>query len=236
MAKHPTNLLRRNATEIKRYRQMLRFIPVIIGIILALLGVVYVVTVLYSRYGSFTVSVKKYDQMQYKLSLSYTPDFDTPSSRLNAKASTDITNIDGSTLPENLDNINGVHSGINYVAYTFYCKNFGEDSVNMQYELYIKNATKGIESAIRVRLYVNGEPTTYARTATDGSGAEPGTTEFYSETVIARGLIQGFENNAMAKFTVVIWLEGNDPDCLDPIIGGEFKVDMNISVAGVVAE
>ena len=35
------------------------------------------------------------------------------------------------------------------------------------------------------------------------------------------------------KYTVVLWLEGDDPDCTDDILGGEFKVDM---VMNVVAE
>ena len=28
----------------------------------------------------------------------------------------------------------------------------------------------------------------------------------------------------------MIWIEGNDPDCTDDILGGEFKVDMVMNV------
>ena len=90
--------------------------------------------------------------------------------------------------------------------------------------------TRDIEKAVRVRLYVNGEPVTYARTASDGSGPEPGTTEFKTETVIAESDIENFAPGDVTKYTVVIWLEGNDPDCLDHLIGGEFKIDMTMSV------
>ena len=31
------------------------------------------------------------------------------------------------------------------------------------------------------------------------------------------------------KFTIVIWIEGDDPDCLDPLIGGEMKMTMHIT-------
>ena len=31
------------------------------------------------------------------------------------------------------------------------------------------------------------------------------------------------------KFTVVIWVEGDDPECLDDIIGGEMKMHMEIT-------
>ena len=34
------------------------------------------------------------------------------------------------------------------------------------------------------------------------------------------------------KFTIVIWIEGNDPDTTDDIIGGQFKVDMKINIIG----
>ena len=30
------------------------------------------------------------------------------------------------------------------------------------------------------------------------------------------------------KITVVIWLEGNDPECVNAILGGEMKMHMNI--------
>ena len=30
------------------------------------------------------------------------------------------------------------------------------------------------------------------------------------------------------KFTIVIWLEGDDPDCIDNILGGEIKMHMEI--------
>ena len=30
------------------------------------------------------------------------------------------------------------------------------------------------------------------------------------------------------KFTIVVWLEGDDPDCVNAIIGGEIKMHMNI--------
>ena len=34
------------------------------------------------------------------------------------------------------------------------------------------------------------------------------------------------------KFTIVVWLEGDDPECVDTILGGVFKIDMNMSVLG----
>ena len=67
-------------------------------------------------------------------------------------------------------------------------------------------------------------------------GAEPGTTEFVSESIIARQQIADFAPGEVTKYTVVIWLEGNDPECLDNILGGEFKIDMSMSIVGLEDE
>ena len=198
-----------------------------------MLALVYTITAFYSKYGSFTVTVNKFDNVKYALTLSETPDFTESVGRLNCKASEEITNIDGASLPLDIDMINGEHNGDNYVAYTFYCKNAGEEAVTYEYQVYITNMTLNIEKAVRVRLYVDGEPTDYARTKTDGTGPEPGTTEFLSESIITRNQISGFEPGDVTKYTIVMWLEGNDPECIDNILGGEFKIDMSMTIVGI---
>ena len=225
--------LRRTAAEIKKYRTIMRIVPIAVTCASIAMALVYTVTVLYTRYGSFTVSINKFDNVKYALTLSETPDFADPISRLNSKASEEITNIDGDTLPRDLDMINGEHNGRNYVAYTFYCKNAGEKTVTYDYEVYIANMTQEIEDAVRVRLYVDGVAENFAKTRNDGGGPEPGTTEFYTEKIITKKQISGFDPGEVTKFTVVIWLEGNDPECLDNILGGVFKIDMSLTIIGL---
>ena len=225
--------LRRTAAEVKKYRTLMRIIPIATGCATLVLALVYTITAFYSKYGSFTVTVNKFDNVKYALTLSETPDFTESVGRLNCKASEEITNIDGASLPLDIDMINGEHNGDNYVAYTFYCKNAGEEAVTYEYQVYITNMTLDIEKAVRVRLYVDGEPTDYARTRTDGTGPEPGTTEFLSEGIITRNQISGFEPGDVTKYTIVMWLEGNDPECIDNILGGEFKIDMSMTIVGI---
>ena len=31
------------------------------------------------------------------------------------------------------------------------------------------------------------------------------------------------------RYSIVVWLEGNDPECIDDIIGGEMKIAMVIT-------
>ena len=103
--------LRRTALEVKKYRTLMRIIPIAVGCATVALALVYAITAMYSKYGSFTVTVNKFDNVKYALTLSETPDFLDPIGRLNCKATEEITNIDGNELPLDLDKINGEHNG-----------------------------------------------------------------------------------------------------------------------------
>ena len=55
-------------------------------------------------------------------------------------------------------------------------------------------------------------------------------TNFESANVVLERQADNFRSGDVAKFTVVIWIEGNDPDCTDDRLGGEFKLDMLIEI------
>lgn len=238
----------RSAGEVKRFRIVMRVIPIIIAVLVALASVVYVSSVMYNRYGSYTVTINKFDNLNYSIALTEhmikDPDNDEkliPAksvARLNSKASEEIRDMDGETLPGDVDDRNGEHNGENYIAYTYYLVNNGEKILTYEYNLYIVNATKNVDKGVRVRLYTDDKnaetgrtKVDYARVAGDGS-AEPGTTPFMSDTTIIKKSVGGFRPGEYTKFTIVIWIEGNDPDTTDDIIGGQFKVDMKINIIG----
>ena len=183
--------IHRTAAEVKNYRRWIKLVPIGIGIAILILTIGYVVSVLYMRFGAFTVKVNKFDHNEYALTLSESPNFNSYTSRLNAEIAESITNIDGKSIPEWVNNVDGEHNGDNYVAYTFYCSNAGEKTVTYSYDLYIANMTYEVEKAVRVRLYVDekydeknpennsGDYVDYAYARTDGGkGPEPGTTAF----------------------------------------------------------
>lgn len=248
--KKPSASLRRSAGEVKRYRVYTRVIPAVLGVILALMALVYVISLLFNRYGSFTVTVRDFNDRNYMLSLCENDRFNTATSMLNSKAAKNVTNISRTSLPENLNDVNGEHNGDNYVAYTFYLKNTGTASYSYDYTLNISRATLNIDSAVRVRLYFTpdyykaetdqinygGAYTEYAKPKTNGNGLPEteidGTvmTNFVSSEVITNGRVDNFNPGDMAKITVVIWIEGDDPDCTDDLLGGQFKVDMIMSI------
>ena len=44
-----------------------------------------------------------------------------------------------------------------------------------------------------------------------------------------QGQMKDFKSGEIDKFTIVIWVEGDDPECKDNLIGGEMKVHMVIT-------
>ncbi len=248
--KPPFSVLRRTAGEVKRYNEYRRIIPIAIGAIISLLAIVYVVSLLFNRYGSFTVRVSNAAGKQYALTLAENDRFTNPSAILNSRAAQDVTNIDGNTLPADLNDVDGSHNGENYVAYTFYLKNAGASECSYRYKLVISRMTAGIDSATRVRIYYSpdyyvagtgaynrtGHYVDYAKAATGGNGnpeIDPENrvmTNFESANVVLERQADNFRSGDVAKFTVVIWIEGNDPDCTDDRLGGEFKLDMLIEI------
>lgn len=250
--KKPFSNVARNGEEVRSIRRWQKIIPPVIGVLILLLVIIYILSLLFNRYGSFTISVKDYNDRKYSLTLSESETFKRTTTRLNANAATNITNISGNNLPTNLNDTDGSHNGENYLAYTFYLKNSGEETCSYRYSLVISKATVGVDAAARVRVYYNadfykaatnefnysGDYVDYAKPKTNGNGLpevdpyDRVMTNFESEDVIVKNDVDNFAAGDIAKITVVIWLEGDDPDCVDDILGGQFKVDMVMEITG----
>ncbi len=227
--KRSISLLRRSAAEVMRYRVLKKII--LIGVALGAAGLMvgYSFVLLYNRTGRFSVAVDN-PSATYSISLCERPDFKARSSRLVCDQQVKITNICGGIIPKNVDNLDGQHNGENYLAYTFYCKNIGNAPVALDYEISFNNVSNGIDECMRVRLYVNGEYTDFAKTKSDGMGPETHYCDrpFAGKYIVCRDLINRVEPDDYVKFTVVIWVEGDDPDCNDSIVNGKIKFDMTI--------
>ena len=140
-----------------------------------------------------------------------------------------VDNISGNWIPKDINEIGeGSHNGDNYIAYTFYVQNMGQHPINYWYSIPIDAVTKDVDTAVRVMLFVNGEKTVYAKKAKNGE-PEPGTEEFFSDEIVVVKPRKDFEPNEIDKITIVIWMEGDDPECIDNIVGGQMKMHMDIT-------
>ena len=223
--------LRRTAKETKRYKVWIRILALITLILIIIVAAAYAVSYFYDKFGSFTVRIDKYDMIKQGLTLSETPDYTVTQPVLNADIVYNMTNISGEDIPPTVDQINGSHNGDNYIAYTFYLINAGDDTISYTGEMSIENVTKNVDEAIRIAVYHNGEKTVYGKTKSSGGGKEGDCdSTFLSSTLVMKNMREKFEPKAKDKYTIVIWLEGNDPDCLDNIIGGTVKLGMNFRI------
>ena len=143
-----------------------------------------------------------------------------------------MDNISYKWLPDNLNNErDGSHNGKNYLAYTFYIENKGSDVINYWYKIDIDDIIKNVDKAIRVMVYLNGEYTVYARPneRTGGTETERDLKNFVSDMQVCLEQTTNFRPGQIDKFTIVVYIEGDDPDCIDDLIGGELKMHMDIT-------
>ena len=141
-----------------------------------------------------------------------------------------MDNISIKWLPNDLnDQGEGSHNGKNYLAYTFYLENMGSDVINYWYTIKIDDVIKNVDKAVRVMIFRNGESKVYARPNERTGDAENGTTKFYSDMEVCLEQVEYFKPSQIDKFTIVVFIEGDDPDCIDALIGGELKMHMDIT-------
>lgn len=200
-------------------------------VVLALaFGVLFALSFMQENMGNFTINLNRLELFRRGVAIADNGDFKNATARLAADAVDNGTNIAADDLPADLDDIDGSHNGKNYVAYTFYIRNAGKTDLGYSAKLKVVSASKGVDKAARVRVYRNGEPTTYAAAAADGN-PEPNTEPFVSKDVVTTISHNNFRVGDVDKYTVVIWLDGDDPECVDKIIGGavEFGFDFDSS-------
>ena len=141
-----------------------------------------------------------------------------------------MDNISINWIPENIHiEKEGSHNGDNYIAYTFYLENQGEEATNYWYTIFIDDVIKHVDEAIRIMIYRNDEKLVYAKKNKDTEEAEPKTKMFYSDDIAVLEQVKDFKAGAVDKYTIVVFIEGDDPDCINQLIGGEIKLHMEIT-------
>ena len=201
---------------------------------LALLGMLVTIAVLFiiafsqEKMGNFTINLNRLELFRKGISIADNGNFDGATARLSAAAVADATNIALEDIPTDVDSLEGgSHNGKNYMAYTYYVRNAGKEDLGYIARITLDSCAKGAENAVRVAVWRNGERIVYAEPAADGSD-EPGCTSFESDDVVCTYEESDFLVGNVNRYTIVIWMEGNDPECVDSIIGGSVQFSMRI--------
>lgn len=216
-----------SAKKVKRKKRIVKILKLILLFILLFLLLIYLVFALIYKGGSFSVNIDRELYVKNNIIIYDDPDYKVFRSELFAETISHFDNISGTWLPNNIDErSNGSHNGENFVAYTFYIENLGSEIADYWSEIVIDDVIRNVDDAIRIRVYRNSEDITYAKISRNNT-LEKETISFTSDTLVARNHVQNFAPGNRDKYTIVLWLEGTDPECTDNILGGQIKIHMD---------
>ena len=237
--------------------------------LVALLTLMYLFSLVTELKGHFTINMSS-DMFRNGFVLSETPDFANPAANLFLEQTHVLNPTSFGSLPDDLDEHDGVYSDATFFAYTFYLKNDGEDTFDYNYQLDINSETKNLSNATWVMIYENDGMRFFAEANTETGQEEViparsvsnmgyknpslmmkskdatqfeligsrGDLNYYrivpipfiNELEIDRGTRYGFAPGDVHKYTVVLWLEGDDPDCTDEKIDGHLGLEFNFQL------
>ncbi len=220
------------ARKAYRTKILISVLAIALASVMLLLFAIYAMGMLSEQKGIF--EIKAYGKDEGTISLSTKADFSDATVFLEGDPVEQITNISElRDIPSDVDtSADGSHNGENYFAYTFYLKNSSEVEIDVEEKVDILGKMKDADEAIRLKIYRNGIPTTYAAPAKSGM-SEYGTISFLDEDTAYSHMIEGLAPGETVKYTVVVWLEGDDPECVDNIRGGFVRFGMNFKVISV---
>lgn len=222
------------ADKVKKRKITSRVVKISLLALLLLLILLYVILEVIYHEGRFTVTLDSNKTLESGLAIFDSLNNSQGKRRLYATPIKFMDNISYKWLPENIDTeADGSHNGKNYIAYTFYIENQGNEVLHYWYEVIVDDVIKNVDEAIRIRIYRNGKDVTYAKKSSLGGDPEPNTVPFKdikdAEGTIILEEVEDFQPMSMDRLTIVVWLEGDDPDCTDSLIGGELKMHMVIT-------
>lgn len=207
---------------------------IILSSLVAILLIMYIISMLLTQWGDLVISIGDMgDDSGKTIMLCESMDFDNGASvKLNGGQVQKVTNITKAWLPKGLDTEkDGGHNGKNYLAYTFYLKNTGDKDLEYNTTMTVTGASKSADEAVRFQIYKNGKDNVYAKGSyKNRKTAETDATKFVDNNTILKDKNSPLKAGSVDKFTVVIWVEGNDPECVDAIRGGTVRSQMVFDV------
>ncbi len=235
-----------------KHRTIVTVMTIVMASILLLGGATYGVLSLV-EYNNFRIVV---DQTGSRyLSLSPSPEFAQASEVLALHGPDKMDNICYlKDIEPNLEKIRA-HEGTftsedsKYLASTFYLKNVSDEDRYYVETVDINNVTKNMDSAIRLMIIspIN-EYRVYAQLDNEGNQEmvcpyhhidnpnDPSDTEtwmaepFASDTRVFQNDSLLLKKGEVKKYTFIIWLEGDDPECVNDILGGTMDLEITFRI------
>ncbi len=218
------------AQTIYKKKVIRKIIWIVLLFLLVFISIIYLFLYIVYQGGRFTVNLDKNMSNRKNIYLSETGKLSDKARTLSADTIDYMDNISIKWLPDNLDTeATGSHNGDNYIAYTFYVVNAGKENVNYWYEVDVDDSIKSVDEAIRIMIIRNGKEVVYAKKSKETGKAEEGTKKFVSKSIAVLEQRKDLKPKAKDRFTIVIWIEGDDPECKNELLGGEIKMHMDFT-------
>jgi len=209
-------------------------------------------------YGTFLISKSVSGNLEVTtgegdaaISICETYDFKKATDLLKVPFPGKFNNISYTWLPSDINDIDGPHSGESYMAFTFYLKNESKSPIVYTRNLQILNCENELDECLRVMIIRNDtEYFYYAKGKKDtdnehedvyylddhipaSSYMKIDATPFESTESVFNELQTEVGVGQIDKYTVVIWIEGSDPECNDDKLSGlvKFKMVFNAYLA-----
>jgi len=228
------------ADKLKKRKKRERVIMITLLALLLLLIIAYFVLRIVYGAGSFVINMDKNTYLNSNLVMYESLNDRSSVIKLSTSKLEFMDNISIKWLPDNINReAEGAHNGENYIAHSFYLENQGEETINYWYSVTIDDMIKEVDDAVRIMIYINDDRFVYAKKSPITGKEEPIyyhtqdselTIPFVddSDGTVVRASRNGMNPGERDKVTVVIWLEGDDPECVNAILGGEMKMHMDI--------
>ena len=219
------------ADRIRRWKKLGKFIKLSLLLLLLLLIIIYIVLRVLFNDGSFIVALEKNEMLYSGLAMYETLNDPTPKRKLKAKDLQFMDNISIKWLPDDITKYEGSHNGKNYIAYSFYMENQGDVVLNYWYSIVMDDVIKNADEALRIMIYINDKSTVYAKGNSIDGKAEPNTVKFRDDedgTIILEQR-KDMQAGDLDKITVVVWIEGDDPECTNALLGGHVRLHMKLT-------
>ncbi len=217
------------ASKLEKRKKRFKRAKIIVFLIFVFLLIFFFIMSVIYKGGHFTVTLDPNFSLKSGIVLYESKNDINYSNKLYARELEFMDNISGQWLPKNIDTEkDGSHNGDNYIAYSFYVGNTSDQAISYWYQIKVLDVIKRVDEAVRIAVYLNGQKALYAKKNEVTGKPEPGTKAFYKKDIAVLKQRKNLKPLQSDHFTVVIYLEGDDPECVDAIIGGELKLKMEI--------
>lgn len=227
----------------KSFVSLFRKPKVLIGLLtFTFLACVIIIIALFigQEAGNFVIQV---ESGNVRKSIRITESLEDPNytSRLETSGVSDITNTTYSRFSGKLDNYINTDGALfdrdlNVFSYTFYMVNDSNESLDVKATMFYSNVTNNVDKAVRIMTITSQENLRRCYQAPDDVYYDYGANypviyNFVDNSTLYEESYLSFDPSTSIKYTVLFWLEGNDPDCTDAVRNGTIRFTLRLAVS-----